>query len=338
MPTFEIPEGPTNVELQQTGDPKSPGPSTGSAVFNVTNKTTESRGASLSVQVAGSSKKEWFAIEGDQVRTFAPGETQTAKINISVPKDAAAGDYPFRLRAAAENDTDNDFADGPVSAAKKKRSANGGGGVPWWVWLIIALVVLSAVGGAVWWFLHQPRADPDPPIEHNEVIPAGNVPVPNFVDKPVDQAKQEAQGFTIVEAPGDASGKAPKTILSQIPAAGTKQAPGALVQVKFDPGVSVPSVVGQEVATAVRTLQNAGLHIESSSSRCEPAGTPDQIVDQDPKAGNAVAKGLGVKVVVRTVGGRFGTVRIRCGFIISPTVLQRVEGVRIRDHRLRDPQ
>ena len=62
MPTFEIPEGPTNVELQQTGDPKSPGPSTGSAVFNVTNKTSESRGASLSVQVAGSSKKEWFTI------------------------------------------------------------------------------------------------------------------------------------------------------------------------------------------------------------------------------------------------------------------------------------
>lgn len=330
MPTFEIPDGPTTVELQQTGDEKNPGPSTGSIVFNVTNKSTENRDGSLSVQVAGSTKKEWFTIEGDQVRPFRGGETQTAKINISVPKEAVAGDYPFRLRAAAENDPDNDAAEGPVSVARKKGAGGGGGGIPWWVWLLIGLAILALIGGGAWYILTrdgEPEPVPEPPIT-NDVVPA-NVPVPSFVDKTVEQAKQEAQGFNIVEAAGTASGKPPRTILSQLPQAGTKQAPGAVVQVSFDPGVGVPSVVGQDVAGAVRTLQNVGLHIERSSSKCEESGTPDQIVDQDPKAGAVVAKGGGVNVVVRTVGGRFGTVRVRCGFTISPVILQRVEGIRL---------
>ena len=101
MPTFEIPDGPTTVDLQGSRDEKNPGPATGSIVFNVTNKSAESADGSLSVQVTGSTKKEWFTIDGDQVRTFGPGETQTAKINVSLGTEVPPGDYPFRLRAAA---------------------------------------------------------------------------------------------------------------------------------------------------------------------------------------------------------------------------------------------
>src|SRR3954465_1907493 len=110
MPTFEIPDGPTSVALQRSGDAANPGPATGSAVFNVTNKSTESSAGRLSVVPSGSSKVEWFTLDGARERPFAAGETQTATIKVSAPKDVTPGDYPFRLRAVAVNDPDNDHA------------------------------------------------------------------------------------------------------------------------------------------------------------------------------------------------------------------------------------
>ena len=173
---------------------KNPGPATGSVVFNVTNKSAESADGSLSVQVAGSTQKDWFTIEGEEVRTFGPGETQTAKINISLGKEVPPGDYPFRLRAAAVRDPDNDAAEGPVSVAKKKEAAIVKPKSRWWLWLIIALVVLAAIGAAVYFlFLKKPSG----------------TAVPDFVNKTVDQAKAAPQGFTITEVAGPATGKAP---------------------------------------------------------------------------------------------------------------------------------
>jgi hypothetical protein len=304
MPTFEIPDGPTNIELQQTGDEKSPGPSTGSVVFNVTNKTTESRGGSLSVQVAGSAKKEWFAIEGDQVRTFAPGETQTVKINVSVPREIGPGDYPFRLRAAAENDTDNDFADGPVAAARKKKSGGGGGGVPWWVWLLIALVVLGAIGGGVWYFLTRP-SEPgpvEPVVEENVVVPAESK-VPKFVDQSVDAIAPDAGGYKIIKNEVANTGRPARIVFDQDPAADTKLPAGSKVILSYEPGVLVPEVPsGATFSSAPNALRSAGL--EPGNFMCDPSsGRPGAQVGQvtafDPPPKTRVA--FNSKVNMRAV-------------------------------------
>ena len=346
MPTFEIPDGPTTVELKRSGDAANPGPATGSIVFNVTNKSEDSCAGRLSVVPSGNSKEEWFTIDGDRERTFASGETQTATIKVSAPKEVAAGDYPFRLRAVAVSDPDNDHAEGPVATAKVPAPIIKNG-IPWWVWLIIALVVLAGVGAGLYFaFIDR---DKKPDVTNNVVnapTPAATTAVPNFVDKTVEQAKAEAQGFNLAEQPGTASGKAPRTILSQLPAAGSQQVTGAVIQVTFDPGVTVPSVIGQDPAQAIRTLQGVPLHIQQSTTRCEPSGTPDQILDQDPKPGAVVTKDSGVNVVVRTVGGVFGTTRVRCGIRLPPRVFlegarkmevapdrSRVSGAVIRDHR-----
>src|SRR4051794_7489965 len=133
MPTFEIPDGPTTVELKRSGDAQNPGPATGSVVFNVTNKSPDSCAGRLSVVPSGSAKEEWFALEGDRERTFGAGETQTAKINVSAPADVAAGDYPFKLRAVAVNDPDNDHAEGPVATAKVPPPPVPGKKSLWWL-------------------------------------------------------------------------------------------------------------------------------------------------------------------------------------------------------------
>src|SRR6185295_4482035 len=124
MPTFEIPDGPATVELKRTGDSKNPGPATGSIVFNVTNKSSDACDGRLGVVVSGDSKEAWFSVEGDRERTFA------------------AGDYPFRLRAVAVNDPDNDHAEGPVATAQVPGSAPVAKGSRMWLWILIGVIVL----------------------------------------------------------------------------------------------------------------------------------------------------------------------------------------------------
>jgi hypothetical protein len=152
MPTFEIPDGPTSVELKRSGNAQNPGPATGSVAFSVTNKSGDGCDGRLSVVPSGGSKLEWFTIDGDRERTFGAGETQTATIKVSAPAATAAGDYPFRLRAVVVNDPDNDHAEGPVATAKvpPPQLVNGGFHIPWWVWLIVGLVVLLLISLVLW--------------------------------------------------------------------------------------------------------------------------------------------------------------------------------------------
>lgn len=221
MPTFEIPDGPTTVELKRSGDAAA----AGSVVFNVTNKSAETCAGRLSVVPSGTSKEEWFAIEGDRERTFTAGETQTATIKISAPRDVAAGDYPFKLRAVAVNDPDNDHTEGPVGTAKVPPAP-----VPqprkslWWLWLIIGLVVLALIGAGVWFAFFR---DTGPKT----------VPAPDFtVGTTVEQAKKDPKGFKIVETAGQPTGKPAGTIVAQDPAPKSPAIPGQDIKVTFDPG------------------------------------------------------------------------------------------------------
>jgi hypothetical protein len=161
MPTFEIPDGPTTVELKRTGDAKTPGPATGSIVFNVTNKSPDACDGRLGVVVSGDSKEAWFSVEGDRERTFAAGETQTATINVSAPPGTAAGNYPFRLRAVAVNDPDNDHAEGPVATAQVPGSAPVAKGSKMWLWILIGVVVLLLIIVALW-FAFRSKPEPAP--------------------------------------------------------------------------------------------------------------------------------------------------------------------------------
>jgi hypothetical protein len=187
MPTFEIPDGPTTVELKRTGDATSPGPATGSIVFNVTNKSGDACDGRLGVIVSGDSKEAWFSVEGDRERTFAAGETQTATINISAPPGTAAGNYPFRLRAVAVNDPDNDHAEGPVATAQVPGAAPVGKKPMWWLWILIALVVLILIAGALWFAFgrgggEEPVVAEGPPAPTQK--PPATQPAPPVVAQP----------------------------------------------------------------------------------------------------------------------------------------------------------
>ena len=156
MPTFEIPDGPTTIDAPRAGDPAHPLPAEATAVYSVTNTSSDSLDGRLSVVVSGPSKAQWFTIDGDRERTFGAGETQTATIKASFPPDVAGGEYPFRLRVIAVNDPDNDHAEGPMTTA---RLAAIGEVVirKSWLWLWILLGVLAAIViGVVLYFILRP--------------------------------------------------------------------------------------------------------------------------------------------------------------------------------------
>ena len=144
MASFEIPDGPTEVELGG-----GPGPRTGSASYTVTNRARATLSGRVGVQPVGATNAQWFTIAGERERDFAAGESQTVAVTISVPADVQPGDYKFRLRAVAVNDPDNDFTDSPVANVRVMQAAV----VPpkkfpaWAIAAIALMVLVLGVGG-----------------------------------------------------------------------------------------------------------------------------------------------------------------------------------------------
>ncbi|MGE5721639.1 MAG: PASTA domain-containing protein [Sphingomonadales bacterium] len=310
MPSFEIAEGPTSVSLEGSStDPKAP--RKGSAVYNVTNRSGQTAAGRLSIQTTGQSKAEWFSIDGERERNFAPGETQTAAVTISVPPDVAAGDYAFRVRVVAVNDPDNDHAEGPITSAKVPPPSTAPKKALWpWIVAAIVLLLVLGVGG---YFLFKPA----PEENGNQVAPTHVVP--NLVGKSLAEATPLASGYDLVPTAGAPAGNPPNTITSQSPAAGRALEPGFPIRVTFDPGVQVPSLTNQTTDQAVNTLRPLQLHVSGSTTRCETAGDEGRIVDQKPGPNAMVASGTGVEVVVRTHGGAGIYRKFGCG--------RRLEGI-----------
>ena len=338
MPTFEIPDGPTTVELKRSGDAKNPGPATGSIVFNVTNTSSDSCDGRLSVVPSGNSKEEWFTIDGERERAFASGETQTATIKISAPKEVATGDYPFRLRAVSVADPDNDHAEGPVATAKvppapviQKK------GIPWWVWLLIGLVVLAAVGAGLYFALRD--GDEEEPAVTNNVVTAPESKVPKFVDQNVDNIPANASGYQIIKNETANTNRPPRIVYDQDPKPDTPLPAGQRVIVSYEPGVTVPDLPrGATFASAPNALRGAGLQPGNFLCDKDLSGTPNAPVGNvtrfEPASGARVAANSQVHM--------YAVQANRClRLILSPDVFRRVNresvvgriGVKVRDHR-----
>lgn len=274
MPTFEIPDGPTSVDIARSGDPKTIAPAEGSAVFNVTNKAAEGRSGRLSVQVAGSSKAEWFTIDGDRERPFAAGETQTATIKIKIPNDVAAGDYPFRLRVVEVNDPDNDHAEGPVTTAKLARPGTPNPHSFLWLWIVLGILAVIAIAAAVYFVVSSKKDTKKPPVEKPPVVTPAEAKVPNFTNQNIDAIPANASGYVIIRNETPNTNHEPRQVYDQDPKADTPLAAGGKVILSYEPGVVVPDLPsGATFTSAPNTLRSAGL--EPGNYLCDStSGSP----------------------------------------------------------------
>jgi len=307
MPSFEIPDGPATVKLD-SGPPGAKAPRTGSVVFSVTNKTAAPLAGRLGVQVAGGSKADWFTIDGERERNFAPGETQTAAIRVAVPADVAPGDYNFRLRVVSVKDPDNDHTAGPVATARVAGAAAPKPVTPVWPFIVAAIVVLLIAGAAIWWFVIRPgQVIPgDNETEANEVVGntvvappvATTVTVPDLQRHPLTDAEALAGRLDVTKVALDPLDLvAVGEIQSQSPAPGTVVPRGSPLVVRYNPGVLVPSVFNLNLGDAANKLRDAGLGNSPYTSCVE--GPVDKVATQEPKAGGYAPKNSTVKIYLR---------------------------------------
>lgn len=359
MPSFEIPDGPTAVPLK-AGTAAGQPTRTGSATYSVTNKSTGGLAGRFSVQVAGDAKAEWFTVDGEKERQFAPGETQTVTVNINVPAAVKPGAYKFRPRVVAVNDPDNDHTDGPVAtlqvaAGAKPPVDNGGTKFPIWIIFVIIAAVLVIGGGILAFVLFSGGGGGDKtaiadlsgkPVAEAEAlladmkldlvvkkqelekadVPAGtvfdqspkadeplekgqevllsvavgpSVAVPDVTTRSFDNASGvlEGVGLKAERVAGEATGKAPETVMAQEPGAGGRAGQGSAVKLTVDPGIPMPPLTNRQLEQAVRDA-GGKVSITGVGARCEN-GTVDQVVSQSVPAGTMVAKFSSVSVTVR---------------------------------------
>lgn len=132
-------------------------------------------------------------------------------------------------------------------------------------------------------------------------------PVPDVVGMPRDQAFQQlkAAGFEPFDAGDDFSGDvAPGAVTKTDPKANSTVTDSKRVGVFTNSAVQVPSVIGQQLQTAIQILQQAGLQAEVKGDNGNDRGHGGNrggfqfVIDQDQDPGKVVKKGTKVELRV----------------------------------------
>jgi serine/threonine-protein kinase len=155
-----------------------------------------------------------------------------------------------------------------------------------WVWVALLLVLLLA-GGAAAYFLTRPSK---------------KVVVPNVIREPLSTARTVLQNaglqVSVVQQPSSAPSQ---TVIGEIPPGGTRVDEGATVALTVSSGptsVNVPSVVGEPVAQATRTITRAGLKIGRTVFQSSDQFPSGDVIDTNPSAGQPVPAGSQVTLIV----------------------------------------
>jgi serine/threonine-protein kinase len=173
-------------------------------------------------------------------------------------------------------------------------------GQPWWLWLLLllGLVLLGTLGflGAQILAGLNPGPTPTPAAE--------TVALPNWVNQPITQVRQQARdlGLVLDEGPQREPSDeiAEGNVISTDPGAGSEVEEGSTVRVVVSDGpaeVEVPRIIGQTRDEARATLERVGLNLGNvtEESGGAAAGT---VIRTDPTAGTAVEEGDFVDIVL----------------------------------------
>jgi hypothetical protein len=158
MSSFTITAAGQTVALDAAGS--------GQAAFTVTNTTGATiRGRAIPTPQPGAEggqapAKEWFTIQGEALRGFAPGTAEQVVVAVKVPPGTPPGKYAVRLDVVAEANPDEDFTQGPsvsfdVAATAPKK--------PFPVWIPIVILLVLIAGGLTTFLLTRGDDGKKPP-------------------------------------------------------------------------------------------------------------------------------------------------------------------------------
>jgi hypothetical protein len=141
LPSFSVAAARNRVNLDSSGAAR--------ASFTVTNTSAQMLKGRLLPRPSDPAKAEWFSIDGESVRDFAPNASEQAAVQLNVPSGTPPGSYTFRLDAVSQVNPDEDFTEGPSVAFDVAPPPEPKKPFPWWIVAVVGGVVLLIVIGVV---------------------------------------------------------------------------------------------------------------------------------------------------------------------------------------------
>lgn len=262
--------------------------------FAVTNTTGRALRMGAKMLADAPADAAWAKLTGNNEREFGVDDFDQFDVDVTIPADAAPGQYKFRLLVFQTDEPGELFTEGPtvsIQVPKPDEPVNDkpdGGGFPWWIAVVVGVLALLVVGGVVAWYLLKPSDVPDVTgMQLDDAIIALQE-----ADLDIPQT-----GGVIEEWTGEAE---PGFVTKQMPEAGGDKPDDGLVTLTIEQlTVAVPSVIGMKVPAATTLLSEAGLGlsgtIDFQRSDRFPGGA---IIAQQPTATERAIPGQEVAVTV----------------------------------------
>jgi hypothetical protein len=280
MTSFEIPDGPTTVAMTTrtvAGKPMQ----VATLTFTVTNRTTERLSCRLKVAPQGDAQAEWFEVQGEKERPFAPSETQKVTVSVTAPAEVKTGDFKLRLQAMNVNDPGNDFAESAVatlsvSTASPKKAAV-------WPYILVAVALVLIVGVVAFLLLshHDGATNAPANTATNQAATNSLAPVPDVSSSrsvSFESAFQTltAAGFTVAPTVGKTvSPTGPyNVVVSQYPLARTPEPPNTVVTLTMQVSADGASVVQTYVEPQIDVAGSGSVALDWCLSWATNCGKP----------------------------------------------------------------
>jgi hypothetical protein len=231
----------------------------------------------------------WLSLDGAAERDFGIAEAHQFVARISVPADAPAGSYPFRLDMVGVENPDEQYSQGPTvtfqvpEPAPKKP-------FPWWILAAVAAVlVIGGILAIVLW----PRSVTIPTVR-NETLADASAILTNARLTVAEDVQEQAS---------DAIGEG--LVIGTSPPEGDEVRRGSEVALIVSTGpdlVEIPDLTGETVTDAESALTAVGLQIGETEREPHDSLARDRVIDSRPAAGMMVPPGTAVHL--RVSGGR----------------------------------
>lgn len=171
--------------------------------------------------------------------------------------------------------------------------------------VILITIIVSIITSAATYFGLQTATSGGGLLKQGEE----SVLVPPLRNLRPDQARKllEPKGLLLVVTAREEDPKVEQGLIaSQTPLEGSAVKKGAEVRVVVSKGISkveVPAVAGQPLTVAMQAITGAGLKVGTSTKQADDKVEKDQVISTAPAAGQQVAKGSTVALVVSTGAG-----------------------------------
>lgn len=238
-------------------------------VYNASGQEVRGR-ASLATVPGGAPHAAWLAIDGEVERAYAIGGAEQVGVNITVPADAAPGNYTFRLNMVATYNPDETLTEGPtVTVTVPEPEPAPQRKFPIWI-IPLVLVVLAIIAVIVVIATRQ-----------------RTVAVPDVVGLTEDDAGAELEGvrLAIGRIRDEHSSEPVDRVARTDPSAGTEVPRDARVDLYISIGTAVPTATPTPTPTRTPTV--------TPTPSATPTATPDATATADALIQQAIAKYTG---------------------------------------------